>query len=76
MAKKMTVKRFNQMLRDLRITESADTEGKIDYEFLANMLCNYKFRCADEAKERGHDASARAYIEEAMLISEYIDGER
>lgn len=66
----MTQKKFNEMIKKLRIV---DDNNKVDYNWIALIIYNYKAHCVKEAKAEGYKASARGYLEEMELIDSYLD---
>ena len=66
----MTHKRFVEMAKALRFT---DDNGKVDYNYIATMLHNYKIDCANEAEQKGYMASRDGYIKDAQLIDSFQD---
>ena len=66
----MTQKKFVEMAKAVRLV---DDKGRVDYDYIATMLHNYKMNCAKDAEEKGFMASRDGYIEDAKLIDSFQD---
>ena len=66
----MTQKKFVEMAKAVRLV---DDKGRVDYDHIATMLCNYLYSCVRDAREKGYEDSAKAYLEEIKTIDSFQD---
>ena len=66
----MTQKRFVEMAKAVRLV---DSRGRVDYDHIATMLCNYLYSCVRESRANGRIPSADAYLEDIKIIDSYQD---